>query len=362
MGVRVQKCYSTSSESSQDTTTTPHNTRSNQGNSRRQSERRQLNSDRKLRSSSTNQSNQSSGTNHAQTKQAQEQTQAQAQEQDRQQRSPEPSCQEAKEGGKQQQQQQQQQQNAFLEKDYDLLPFLDAEQDHLFLFPEDWHGNSSSFNDASESEITNEIDSLTKQILSKRTGHQHDQLCLFGGCAADYKVEDVDDLLRQAHENMKRNESTRYTLVRRNPEDPKSARVATEDDVKDLSAKLSAAKVKEKTASPSRVKSESKASQSSQHSTPAKRCGSQYKPGGPCDHCGVTESPQWRRGPADKPQLCNACGTRYRRTNTLGSSSSSTSLSSSPSNSRKRDMSRCKSGKAPKEPRLHKSLLVSATA
>ena len=44
---------------------------------------------------------------------------------------------------------------------------------------------------------------------------------------------------------------------------------------------------------------------------------SQYKPGGPCDHCGVTESPQWRRGPASKPQLCNACGTRYRRTHQL---------------------------------------------
>lgn len=30
-----------------------------------------------------------------------------------------------------------------------------------------------------------------------------------------------------------------------------------------------------------------------------------------------TESPQWRRGPASKPVLCNACGTRYRRTNSL---------------------------------------------
>ena len=32
------------------------------------------------------------------------------------------------------------------------------------------------------------------------------------------------------------------------------------------------------------------------------------------------DSPQWRRGPASKPMLCNACGTRYRRTNTLGPS------------------------------------------
>jgi len=42
------------------------------------------------------------------------------------------------------------------------------------------------------------------------------------------------------------------------------------------------------------------------------------KPGGPCDHCGASESPQWRRGPNHKPVLCNACGTRYRRTNQLG--------------------------------------------
>mmetsp|Transcript_21263 Transcript_21263/g.68852 ORF Transcript_21263/g.68852 Transcript_21263/m.68852 type:complete len:255 (+) Transcript_21263:249-1013(+) len=49
---------------------------------------------------------------------------------------------------------------------------------------------------------------------------------------------------------------------------------------------------------------------------PAPR-GHHQKPGGPCDHCGALESPQWRRGPASKPMLCNACGTRYRRTNQL---------------------------------------------
>eukprot|EP01026_Neomeris_dumetosa_P052189 TRINITY_DN460_c0_g2_i2.p1 TRINITY_DN460_c0_g2~~TRINITY_DN460_c0_g2_i2.p1 ORF type:complete len:308 (+),score=24.83 TRINITY_DN460_c0_g2_i2:264-1187(+) len=43
----------------------------------------------------------------------------------------------------------------------------------------------------------------------------------------------------------------------------------------------------------------------------------QYKKGGPCDYCAVTESPQWRRGPPEKPTLCNACGTRYRRTGRL---------------------------------------------
>ena len=31
-----------------------------------------------------------------------------------------------------------------------------------------------------------------------------------------------------------------------------------------------------------------------------------------------SESPQWRRGPQDKPILCNACGTRFRRTGQLG--------------------------------------------
>ncbi|KAG2495957.1 hypothetical protein HYH03_005887 [Edaphochlamys debaryana] len=42
-----------------------------------------------------------------------------------------------------------------------------------------------------------------------------------------------------------------------------------------------------------------------------------HKTGGPCDHCGATESPQWRRGPAHRPTLCNACGTRFRRTGQL---------------------------------------------
>jgi GATA zinc finger len=37
----------------------------------------------------------------------------------------------------------------------------------------------------------------------------------------------------------------------------------------------------------------------------------------PESHAPRAESPQWRRGPASKPVLCNACGTRYRRTNQL---------------------------------------------
>ncbi|KAK9812347.1 hypothetical protein WJX73_004258 [Symbiochloris irregularis] len=39
--------------------------------------------------------------------------------------------------------------------------------------------------------------------------------------------------------------------------------------------------------------------------------------GGPCRHCGARDSPQWRKGPPSKPILCNACGTRFRRTHQL---------------------------------------------
>lgn len=42
---------------------------------------------------------------------------------------------------------------------------------------------------------------------------------------------------------------------------------------------------------------------------------------GACNHCGETESPQWRKGPHDKPHLCNACGTRFLRTGSLQHSS-----------------------------------------
>lgn len=30
-----------------------------------------------------------------------------------------------------------------------------------------------------------------------------------------------------------------------------------------------------------------------------------------CQHCGVTETPQWRRGPSGKRTLCNACGVKW---------------------------------------------------
>ena len=40
-------------------------------------------------------------------------------------------------------------------------------------------------------------------------------------------------------------------------------------------------------------------------------------PGGPCAHCGATESPQWRRPLAKKVVLCNACGIYYSRHHAL---------------------------------------------
>lgn len=33
--------------------------------------------------------------------------------------------------------------------------------------------------------------------------------------------------------------------------------------------------------------------------------------GGPCDHCGRTSTPCWRKGPPEKSCLCNACGARW---------------------------------------------------
>lgn len=36
---------------------------------------------------------------------------------------------------------------------------------------------------------------------------------------------------------------------------------------------------------------------------------------GPCDECGVTVSPLWRRGRSELDTMCNACGTRVLRSN-----------------------------------------------
>jgi hypothetical protein len=38
---------------------------------------------------------------------------------------------------------------------------------------------------------------------------------------------------------------------------------------------------------------------------------------GPCSNCGTATSPQWRKGPKNKPILCNACGIRFHRNKTL---------------------------------------------
>jgi len=53
------------------------------------------------------------------------------------------------------------------------------------------------------------------------------------------------------------------------------------------------------------------------------RCSKECKSSnGACQHCGETSSPQWRKGPPDKPHLCNACGTRFLRTGSLHRSAS----------------------------------------
>jgi len=222
-----------------------------------------------------------------------------------------------------------------VEKKDDLLAFLDAEQDHLFLFPEEWHGDAST---------------LGMEIQARQNKKQ-----VFGCCG---KVDNVDEVLRQAHADLKKSDSLRYTLVKRNP-DGKSARVATEDDVKNLSNLMSTkAKVHQQPSKGQDVKQKSGGSNSS---PPAKRAGSQYKPGGPCDHCGVTESPQWRRGPPNKPQLCNACGTRFRRTNTLGSPSQQSCAAATASSRKRGEMIRG-GHRADKKPKLDKSLLIPVSA
>ena len=57
----------------------------------------------------------------------------------------------------------------------DLLPFLDAEQDNLFLFPEEWHG------DASRLSIELKVRQSKRQVFGR---------CGAGGFA--FKVDNVD--------------------------------------------------------------------------------------------------------------------------------------------------------------------------
>ncbi len=43
----------------------------------------------------------------------------------------------------------------------------------------------------------------------------------------------------------------------------------------------------------------------------------QAKPLHSCAHCGTSQTPCWRKGPVEKPILCNACGARYLTKNSL---------------------------------------------
>lgn len=53
-----------------------------------------------------------------------------------------------------------------------------------------------------------------------------------------------------------------------------------------------------------------------------KKCKSELV--GPCAHCQVTHSPQWRKGPMGI--LCNACGIRFKRTGTFDKASQTSKL------------------------------------
>lgn len=108
-----------------------------------------------------------------------------------------------------------------------------------------------------------------------------------------------------------------YRLVRVE-DDGDTARLATQDDVKDLLTMLGP-DVDPRSISPVPTPSPAPplVHHASHNSSKRMPLAGAYKPGGPCNHCGATESPQWRRGPPSKPCLCNACGTRYRRSNAL---------------------------------------------
>ena len=76
----------------------------------------------------------------------------------------------------------------------------------------------------------------------------------------------------------------------------------------------------------------------------------------------AADSPQWRKGPPSKPILCNACGTRFRRTHQLmhlyGSSGGRKALASASSSSPAPSTPRKRSGAlelrpSPSPKRLH---------
>ncbi|DBA89974.1 TPA: hypothetical protein ACH3X2_004349 [Trebouxia sp. C0005] len=87
-----------------------------------------------------------------------------------------------------------------------------------------------------------------------------------------------------------------------------AVRPATDEEAEEVARALSTAE----------NRSKPQANATSAGATPTRQNSvSRPKPGGPCNNCGVVDSPQWRRGPAAAPVLCNACGTRFRRTSQL---------------------------------------------
>jgi hypothetical protein len=107
-----------------------------------------------------------------------------------------------------------------------------------------------------------------------------------------------------------------YCLVLVDEETGQPRRVATE-----MEAELVARSLHKDASNSSlpclRAVSESVSASSESDSETPRYVGHLAKHGGPCQHCGTSASPQWRRGPPAKPVLCNACGTRFRRTNQL---------------------------------------------
>lgn len=171
--------------------------------------------------------------------------------------------------------------------DLDLLSFLDAEQEHLFLFPDDWpRSDSTEEEETSDEEM--ERSTRTVKGKEKQVRARNHSILQKGGkflmekrrsLENSFNLDNVDEVLRLAHKDSESDAPLRYTLMRLNP-DGISARVATEDDVKNLTKLLSDSDMAKYHSPPPKQQSPS--------TYPLKKSTSQYKPGGPCDHCGVT--------------------------------------------------------------------------
>ncbi|KAL3134845.1 hypothetical protein ABBQ32_007813 [Trebouxia sp. C0010 RCD-2024] len=106
-------------------------------------------------------------------------------------------------------------------------------------------------------------------------------------------------------------ERSLYCLALVNSETGDAVRVVTDEEAEEVARALAVVG--------NRSKAQGNATSASATPTSRQNSVARHKPGGPCDNCGVLDSPQWRRGPADAPVLCNACGTRFRRTSQLSS-------------------------------------------